>query len=257
MTTTLMVAFVTAGGGVALPLTRDVRSRGRRVVQGEGEGEGGGGVRACAVDVRRCRAPVAQLQMPGGGGERGALPGFRRDGEDAAPRTSFLDEGDVDAGADAASGDDATSRASASVGPNERALRQLRETMERLGVSPDGGGGEGLGGVAERGPIDISSANPAGALAGALGAAVFAAVAWRMLDATVAFAIAHPLDDRVYVVRRLAAVARAALVALFALAAGFSGATSVGLALLAARTAFARLTGEFAPPFDKDRDLHS
>lgn len=124
--------------------------------------------------------------------------------------------------------------------PNERVLRQVQETMDRLGVSTDPPAPS-----PPRRLVDISNVNPANAFLGATGAAVLSFAAWNMLITTVRFAASHPMNDQVYVVQRVTVVIRTALVSLFALASGFSAVTSLGLTLLGLRTSFAAITGEF------------
>lgn len=157
------------------------------------------------------------------------LPRFRKDGDDSntRPQTSFFP--------------DRSSENSEMATPNARIMKQVQETMDRLGVSETPPAPAPL-----RRPIDISSVNPANAFLGAAGAAICSYAAWYMLNSTVRFAVMHPMDEQVYIVQRVTVVIRTALVSLFALASGFSGVTSLGLTLLGLRTSYAAITGEFA-----------
>lgn len=161
-----------------------------------------------------------------------SLPGFRRDEDDTSSKTQstfFPDR----------------KQKNAVQSPNDRILEQVRNTMERLGVSEV---------QTDESPvasnhIDISNTNPLSAFAGAGGAAFISFVAWQLLNATVAFAVSHPLDDQVYVVQRLAAVVRTTLVCLFALGSGISGVTGLGLALLGLRTSYGHITKEYSDKY--------
>jgi Protein of unknown function (DUF3082) len=126
--------------------------------------------------------------------------------------------------------------------PNQRVLAQVRKTMEELGVSEDEPKPPPAQNVK---PVDLSRVNPFSALAGSFGAAVMAYAAWHVLVGTANFYANHPFDTDFYVVRRINAIVRTALVGIFALASGISGVTALGLFLLAGRTGMAAITGEF------------
>lgn len=156
------------------------------------------------------------------------LPRFRKDDDDPnnRPQTSFFPE--------------RSSENSEMATPNARILKQVQETMDRLGVSKTPPAP-----APPRRPIDISGVNPASAFLGAAGAAICSYAAWYMLNSTIRFAVLHPMDEQIYIVQRVTTVIRTALVSLFALASGFSGVTSLGLTLLGLRTSYAAITGEF------------
>lgn len=148
--------------------------------------------------------------------------------------------------------------------PNERAAAAVAETMERLGVAAAAAPVTPV----TRGPgrrVDLRTVNGGGAVAGAVGAA---AIFWALWTATTWLASwygAHPVsDDGVggYAVARISVVVRTAVVGLVALASGMSGVTGVGLALLAGRVGYGRVTGvwpdmeggeggQAAPPSEK------
>lgn len=118
-------------------------------------------------------------------------------------------------------------------------MQQVRETMARLGAEPEAPQPRPFN------PIDISRINPFSALFGSVAAGGISYGAWLALGGIVAFFVSHPLDDQIYVVQRLGAVARTILVCLFALGSGMSGVTSLGLGALFVRTSYGRVSGEF------------
>lgn len=200
-------------------------------------------VRPAGGAARRVRRP------PGGGGVRPALPPVAALGSDdrSAPPRFRVD----------ADGEDAPkSRFGAAPTlpstPNERAAAAVAETMERLGVAAAAAPVTPV----TRGPgrlVDLRTVNPGGAVVGAAGAA---AMFWALWTATTWLASwygAHPVSadgDGGYVVARISVVVRTAVVGLVALAAGMSGVTGVGLALLAGRVTYGKATGvwpEVAP----------
>lgn len=126
--------------------------------------------------------------------------------------------------------------------PNERVLDDVRDSMRRLGVSdtPDAPAPRPFR------PIDISRVNPLSAYVGSLGAAAISYCAWIALGYIIHFFLTHPFTDELYVIQRIGAVVRTALVCLFALGSGISGVTALGLFLLGVRTTAAAVTGEFA-----------
>lgn len=129
--------------------------------------------------------------------------------------------------------------------PNERVMRQVRDTMQQLGVADNTANNPVVANTPARSVKDMGNVNPLSALAGAGGAALISAFCWTMLNATIQFALAHPMDDRIYIVQRVTVVIRTTLVYLFALGGGISGVTSVGLLLLFGRLLVARVSGEF------------
>lgn len=159
-------------------------------------------------------------------------PGFLRDADDASvqPRTSFFDT---------------PLTTPMSTTPNDRVMQQVRQTMQQLGVSDDHVTNAREPPVKKPKTIqEMAGINPLSPLAGAAGAALMSTAAWQMLLATVNFAVMHPMDDRIYIVQRVAVVIRTTLVCLFALGSGISGLTSVGLVLVGLRLAYAHLSGE-------------
>lgn len=126
--------------------------------------------------------------------------------------------------------------------PNERALAQVRDTMQRLGVQENP---EDIPKPRPFRPIDVSRVNPLSAFAGAAGAAGISYAAWIALAFIANFFVTHPFTDEIYVVQRIGAVVRTVLVCLFALGSGISGVTGLGLFLLGIRTTFGKVTGEF------------
>lgn len=163
-------------------------------------------------------------------------PGFLRDADDASvqPRTSFFDS---------------PSTPPVSATPNDRVMQQVRQTMQQLGISDDDVAEGREAAVKKPKTIEeMAGINPLSPLAGAAGAAVMSAAAWQMLLATVNFAAMHPMDDRIYIVQRVAVVIRTTLVCLFALGSGISGVTSVGLFLVGLRLAYAHQSGELRKP---------
>lgn len=157
------------------------------------------------------------------------LPRFRRDDDDSTkPQSSFFPQPPPQTGMQS---------------PNDRVLGQVRDTMDRLGVSatpPD------TSPTITRDYIDISKANPLSAFVGAAGAAFISFVAWQFLNGTIEFSLSHPVNDQIYVVQRVAGVVRTTLVCIFALGSGISGVTGLGLALLGFRTSYGVITGEFS-----------
>lgn len=127
--------------------------------------------------------------------------------------------------------------------PNDRILAQVRESMERLGVSdrtqPDTSFRKTYS------PVDISRVSPFSAILGAIGAFGISAATWHTMTWFIAFVVQHPLTDEIYIVQRLSVVVRTALVCLLALASGISGVTGLGLFLLSGRTTIGRFRGEF------------
>jgi Protein of unknown function (DUF3082) len=157
---------------------------------------------------------------------RCATPGFRTRDADNEPKKSFSTR---------------PPPSDIPLTPNQRVLAQVRKTMEELGVSED----EPKPPEKNVNPVDLSRVNPFSALAGSFGAAVMAYAAWHVLEATANFYVNHPFDTEFYVVRRINAIVRTALVGIFALASGISGVTALGLFLLAGRVGVAAVTGEF------------
>lgn len=165
---------------------------------------------------------------------------FRRDEDDSSlqPQTTFFPH--------------LESTTKRTMSPNERVLKQVRESMDRLGIKD----------VPPPTPppprfVDISNANPASTFLGASVAALLSFAAWNMLNNAVHFAVTHPMDDQIYIVQRVTVVIRTALVSLFALASGFSGVTSLGLFLLTLRLSWATITGEFATEKDSSKPLET
>ena len=139
--------------------------------------------------------------------------GFRRDTESSKPRATFRK---------------ATEPASAPT-PNERIMTDIRDTMERLGVMDT---------PKEHSPrriADISDVNPLSAFGGALGGALISGALWLLLRFLLEAYITHPLETDFYVVQRISAIVRTAVVGLLALGSGISGVTSLGLFLLGSR----------------------
>lgn len=127
--------------------------------------------------------------------------------------------------------------------PNDRVLEQVIQTMDKLGVKEEKQVSQIPTNIASI--QDLSRGNPWSALLGSAGAAIMSAAAWRMLTAVVAFAVLHPMDDRIYIIQRITVVIRTALVCIFALGSGISGVTSLGLLLLSFRLTYAVITKEF------------
>lgn len=167
----------------------------------------------------RARVPRCSLSEE----ERGGLR-FRKEDEYAKPRTSFR----------------VSSESSRILSPNERLLERVQESMERLGVA------DSHRDASSRKFVDISQVNPLGALSGAAGAALISFAAWTALRALVAAYVAHPMETDFYVVQRVSAIVRTAVVGLLALASGISGVTSLGLLLLSGRTLALAITRTFA-----------
>lgn len=113
--------------------------------------------------------------------------------------------------------------------PNERILQEVQDTMKRLGVTEKE--------TPRPAPNykDYSHVKPLSAFAGAAGSTLVSAALWKLLVTLVALYSQHPFDSDFYVVTRLVAVVRTAVVGLLSLASGISGVTGVGLFLLGAR----------------------
>lgn len=190
----------------------------------------------------------AQL-TPADGSDRDMMPRFRRDDDNSATQTSFFDDPNTDDQLVAAD-DDSRLRGNA-LTPNTRLLRQVRGTMERLGVDPNRSTDVS---PLPREPTDFSKINPLSAFAGSAGAAVISAIAWRLLNDMVLFVAHHSLDDQIYIIQRVAVVVRTTLVCLLALGSGISGVTSLGLLLLALRTSYAVVTREYATKNGHEKD---
>ncbi|KAK1862233.1 hypothetical protein I4F81_004807 [Pyropia yezoensis] len=206
----------TRAGAVGRPWTSTARGR-----------PGGGAARHAPTGGGRERTlslPVAAL----GSDDRSAPPRFRvdADGEDA-PKSRF---------------GPAPTRPST---PNERAAAAVAETMERLGVAAAAAPVTPV----TRGPgrlVDLRTVNPGGAAVGAAGAAAMFWALWTATTWLAGWYGAHPVTsdgDGGYVVARISVVVRTAVVGLVALAAGMSGVTGAGLALLAGRVTFGKVTG--------------
>lgn len=82
-------------------------------------------------------------------------------------------------------------------------------------------------------------------MAGCVGAGLISAGLWQVLIHAAAYFSLHTFQGDIYVVQRLGGVVRVGVVCLLALASGISGVTGVGLGLLAGRTAWGRLVGEW------------
>ncbi|GAB0494875.1 hypothetical protein MMPV_006172 [Pyropia vietnamensis] len=173
---------------------------------------------------RRVLLPVAAL----GSDDRSALPRFRvnSDGEDE-PKTRFGPAPVLPST------------------PNERAAAAVAETMERLGVAA----ADAPVTPVTRGPgrlVDLRTVNLGGAVVGAAGAAAMFWVLWSVTMWLASWYGTHPVTsdgNGGYIVARISVVVRTVVVGLVALAAGMSGVTGAGLALLAGRVAYGKVTG--------------
>lgn len=116
--------------------------------------------------------------------------------------------------------------------PNERLLKELEESINELGLPIE----EASAPV--KSFADYSHVRPWAAFSGSAGAAAMAVALWYILQTLVEAYNLHPLQSDFYVVQRLVAVVRTAVVGLLALASGISGVTSVGLLLLGAQVTY-------------------
>lgn len=120
--------------------------------------------------------------------------------------------------------------------PNERLLEQVKKSMERLGVT------EKIDPAPARKLKDYSHVQPLSAFSGAFGAALISAAIWSLLQVLVKMYALHPIESDFYVVNRITAVVRTAVVGLLALGSGMSGVTGMGLFLLGFRVSADTLT---------------
>lgn len=181
-------------------------------------------------------------RRPQGGGRGRSLPPMAALGsDDRSARPRFR----VDAGGEDAPKSRFGPAPTLPSTPNERAAAAVAETMERLGVAAAAAPVTPV----TRGPgrlVDLRTVNPGGAVVGAAGAAAMFWVLWTATTWLAGWYGAHPVTadgDGGYVVARISVVVRTAVVGLVALAAGMSGVTGAGLALLAGRVAYGKVTG--------------
>lgn len=120
--------------------------------------------------------------------------------------------------------------------PNERLLKELEDSINELGLNEPN-----TAPPAEK-MADYSHVKPWAAFAGSVGAGVIAVTLWYTLQGLVVAYSAHPLQSEFYVVQRMVAVVRTAVVGLLALASGISGVTSVGLLLLGSQVTYDSIT---------------
>lgn len=205
---------------------------------------------------RRPAGGVAH-RSPDGGGRRCVLPpvaALGSDDQSAPPRFRVTSDGE----------DEPKTRFGPApvlpTTPNERAAAAVAETMERLGVAA----ADAPVTPVTRGPgrlVDLRTVNLGGAVVGAAGAAAMFWALWTVTTWLANWYGAHPVSsdgEGGYIVARISVVVRTVVVGLVALAAGMSGVTGAGLALLAGRVAFGKFTGvwpEVEPTVGKGASL--
>lgn len=136
--------------------------------------------------------------------------------------------------------------------PNERVARQVQRSMAKFNVASRPRRAEtadtSTGAPSAR--AELANVSPLKALSSAAISFALFALLWSITQGVaermVVMDAAMPASLRdVYVLRRLAAVARTAIVASFALGSGLSLFTGAGLVALSARVTYGRVTGEF------------
>lgn len=188
-----------------------------------------GRISACAANSGDGGGGRGESGVGAGVGEGRAVR-FRKDGAEAA-RTSFGSGSAGGGGGGGAGGEMQT--------PNERLLAEVRATMEQLGVTA----AEDSRAPPVRTFKDYGHVKPIPSFAGAAGAALISGTLWTVLNKLIALYMEHPFTTDFYVVQRITAVVRVAVVGLLALATGISGVTALGLLLLGARVSIDALSG--------------
>lgn len=131
--------------------------------------------------------------------------------------------------------------------PNERLLRELEDSISELGRPLEEATAPPAKSLA-----DYSHVKPWAAFSGSVGAGIMALALWYILRTLVEAYNLHPMQSDFYVVQRLVAVVRTAVVGLLALASGISGVTSLGLLLLGGQVIYDSINKNTTRKLDDD-----